>query len=167
MKVRRSISRFALLGVATLVTASAGAIVTACKKAPSTLSSGDSGAIAPLRRARTLVGMWRPTALVAVVPGTEASVRMMNAQFSAPDAKAARIEYTADRVISTAPGIAQHSAPYSIVLDLDDRVVIHDYRDDVTIFFADDDHATIDRKNNPYGARMKIERVKGDAPSTP
>ncbi|MFI5297411.1 MAG: hypothetical protein ACHREM_04880 [Polyangiales bacterium] len=159
----------ATLAFATL-TMVAVTIEAACAKGPpSAIVDALSPDVAASSKsaAATLKGVWRPTLLVATVPGTEASVRAMNEQFGTPAAMAARIEYTGDRIVTTTPGAPKRSAPYTIEHDFGDRVVIHDYRDDVTISFADDDHATIDRKNNPFGAQMRIERVKGEVPPTP
>ena len=115
---------------------------------------------AKLGASETLKGTWRVVGFEPVVAGTEASVRSLNAQLGNPDAQAARITYSGDRVETSIPGKPLISSPYSVQDDAPRRVVLKDRVEEITITFADDDHATLDRKTHPYGARMKLERVQ-------
>lgn len=115
---------------------------------------------APLRAgAELLIGTWQ-------VEGFEGAPELQ-AQVNTPEAQTLRIRYTDKTVTIIAPGQLPLSSTYEVQETKPGMVRFKNGTDLVVITFRDNDHMTIDRQGNKYGAKMKMRRAPDQLPAGP
>ena len=115
-----------------------------------------------------LKGTWEFDSFAAKDPATAGSVQELNrAAVGNPAVLALRTTYDGERVvISAGSGIAPANK-YTVKKDAPDRCVLESIGDTIVIEFRDDNHMSVDRRGNPYGAIMNMKRAFGPAPAAP
>jgi len=96
--------------------------------------------------------------------GAGASAAALQAQADSPEAQAVRITYTEKQVQIQAPGQPMLASGYDVLESKPGFVRIVNGKDLVLITFRDDDHMTVDRQGNQFGAKMKMKRSSGPPP---
>lgn len=116
--------------------------------------------------AGTLRGSWQLDGFEAApVPSGSSSAAAFEKDKEAAHVQSIRIVYTGDQVKIYEPGQPLLSSSYEVKESHPTWCRLLSGKDEVVITFTDDDHMTIDRKNNAYGAKMKMKRAK-DGPGT-
>lgn len=141
----------------------------ACERQPETRpDSAKQVPTAPSRPGADLLrGTWQVDGFEASSPAGSASAAALQAQAGSPEAQAVRITYTGTLVQIQAPGQPVLSSSYDVLDSRPGWVRIKNGNDEVIIAFRDDDHMTVDRKGNQFGAKMKMKRASGPAPEPP
>jgi len=148
-----------------LVTLSLVVFIGSCDKKPSDAPAPSASAPVPDNRsaAASLRGTWQVDTFAAAAPSGSTSAEQLAAMAQAEEAAAVRVVYTGDQVKIIVPGQPTLTSSYDVKEDSPTRVKLKSGKDDVIITFQDQDHMTIDRPGNAYGAKMSMKRVK-DAP---
>jgi hypothetical protein len=144
----------------------------ACEKPkPEPTVSATSAAPQPSKPgAELLRGTWQVEGFEAATNAGEsgaASAAALQAQADSPEAQAVRITYTDKQVQIQAPGQPVLASTYDVLESKLGFVRILNGKDLVLITFRDDDHMTVDRQGNQYGAKMKMKRSSGPPPEAP
>jgi len=116
--------------------------------------------------AGTLRGSWQLDGFEAApAPSGSSSAAAFEKEKEAAHVQSIRIVYTGDQVKIYEPGQPLLSSSYEVKESHPTWCRLLSGKDEVVITFTDDDHMTIDRKNNAYGAKMKMKRAQ-DGPGT-
>jgi hypothetical protein len=142
-------------------------LVCGCEKPPPEPSPAVKPATPQATRpgAALILGTWQVDGFEASSVAGATSAAALQAQADSPEAQAVRITYTEKQVQIQAPGQAVMSSGYDVLESKVGYVRIQNGKDLVVISFRDDDHMTIDRRGNAFGAKMKMKRATGPAPS--
>lgn len=111
-----------------------------------------------------LRGTWQVEGFEAAAPAGSSSAAALQAEASTDEAQAVRITYTGDQIQIHVPGQPVLSSSYEVKESHPTWCRILNGKDEVVITFRDDDHMTVDRKGNAYGAKMKMRRASGPPP---
>ena len=113
----------------------------------------------PLRNGdELLIGTWEVDGFESTSTATAASVAALQAQVDTPEARSVRITYDDKQVRIVVPGQPTISSSYEVIEKRSGFIHFKSGADKVVITFRDDDHMTVDRANNPFGAKMKMKR---------
>lgn len=116
--------------------------------------------------AGTLRGSWQVDGFEAAPsPSGSSSASAFEKDKQQAHVQAIRIVYTGDQVKIYEPGQPLLSSSYEVKESHPTWCRLLSGKDEVVITFVDDDHMVIDRKNNAYGAKMKMKRAV-DGPGT-
>lgn len=115
--------------------------------------------------AELLRGTWQVEGFEAAPGSGASSAAALQAQAESAEAQAVRITYTDKQVQIQAPGQPVLASGYEVLESKVGLVRIMNGKDLVLITFRDDDHMTIDRQGNQFGAKMKMKRSTTPAPA--
>lgn len=133
---------------------------------PPSAAASASPSVETKTAAGTLRGSWQLDGFEAApVPSGSSSAAAFEKEKEAAHVQSIRIVYTGDQVKIYEPGQPLLSSSYEVKESHPMWCRLLSGKDEVVITFTDDDHMTIDRKNNAYGAKMKMKRAK-DGPGT-
>lgn len=123
---------------------------------------------APLKPgAELLIGTWQVEGFEASSAAGSASAAALQAQVNSPEAQTLRIRYSDKQVTIIAPGQLPLASTYEVLESKPGMVRFKNGTDLVTVTFVDSDHMIVDRKDNAYGARMKMRRASDALPTAP
>ncbi len=171
----RAVRKAPLLLVLALVSAGS-ATLGACERSepkpdPTPAASAPPPAPLPVVEAKSaaalLRGTWQVDGFEAAGPAASSSAAALQAEANSDAAQAVRITYTGDQIKIQVPGEPVLSSSYEVKESHPTWCRILNGKDEVVITFQDDDHMTVDRKGNEYGAKMKMRRALGPPPPLP
>lgn len=139
----------------------------ACEKRPPEPTPDTTKTVAPKPTrpgAQLLQGSWQVDGFEASSVAGATSAAALQAQAESAEAQAVRITYTDKQVQIQAPGQPLLASSYDVLDSKPGYVRIMNGKDLVVITFRDDDHMTIDRQGNSFGAKMKMKRASGPPP---
>ena len=114
-----------------------------------------------------LIGTWQVEGFEATSASNAASAAALQAQVNSPEAQTLRIRYSDKTVTIFAPGQLPLASTYEVLESKPGMVRFKNGTDFVVITFRDNDHMTVDRQGNSYGAKMKMRRAPDQLPSAP
>lgn len=114
-----------------------------------------------------LVGTWQVEGFEASSSAGAASAAALQAQVNSPEAQSLRIRYDDKHVTIIAPGQLPLASNYEVLDSQPGAVKFKNGTDTVWVTFRDNDHMTVDRQGNAYGAKMKMKRASDVLPTAP
>ncbi|MGZ3417839.1 MAG: hypothetical protein ACXVEF_12305 [Polyangiales bacterium] len=137
----------------------------ACEKQPEPPPPPSNAPATPKDAALLLRGTWQVEGFEAAAVSGIASAAQLQAQAATAEAAAVRITYTDRHIKVNVPNQPTVVSTYSIEETHPAWLKIKNGPDTVVITFQDDDHMTVDRRGNSYGAKMKMRRLPGPPPA--
>jgi hypothetical protein len=137
----------------------------ACDKQPEPTPPAPNPSSAAKDAAVLLRGTWQVEGFEAAAVSGIASAEQLQAQAATPEAAAVRITYTERNIKVNVPNQPTVVSTYTVEETHPAWLKIKNGPDTVVITFQDDDHMTVDRRGNTYGAKMKMRRLPGPPPA--